>query len=66
MLIMNKYVTDEYVGFDSPTYRSQACKITIMKTHSHTSIPDHDISRNKMPETPQSTTRMPKCSEMTN
>ena len=53
MLIMNKYVTDEYVGFDSPTYRSQSCKITIMKTHSHTPIPDHDISRNKMPETPQ-------------
>ena len=47
MLIMDKCVTDEYVGFDSPTYMSQSCKIISMKTHSDTPIPDHDISRNK-------------------
>ena len=31
MLIMDKCVTDEYVGFDSPTYMSQSCKIISMK-----------------------------------
>ena len=66
MLIMDKCVTDEYVGFDSPTYMSQSCKIISMKTHSDTPIPDHDISRNKLPEIPQATTRMLKCNEMTN